>query len=212
MTKIEYRGEKGFYLLENWPEYPDYCSHYCDHERKCSRCELLGRDYNKAIEQCRANGVRIANPELCHTGGTHGLLFTLDGKQIKDGDTFDFPENLRYEKKVIVDMLQTVAILSKVESQESVAGTENEKTSLSIAVSQIVDKYLPQIFRTATESYFLREQERMTMHREICMLSEPHEQESQEEIWEDVEQSFINWEDRYVNTTELSKKYKITRK
>jgi hypothetical protein len=38
------------------------------------------------------DGVRIVNPEVIAKGGTHGLLFTIDNKQISDGDTFQLPK------------------------------------------------------------------------------------------------------------------------
>ena len=50
------------------------------------------------ISEALKNG-EIVNPELVVKGGTHGLLFTLDGKQIRDGDTFDLPGGMGFERE-----------------------------------------------------------------------------------------------------------------
>lgn len=99
MKKIQYHSNK-FWLLENVPEEPKEPAR---HWTKTSEWEEYESKtlpaYRDALEACIAAKKEIVNPELIVDGGTHGLCFTKDGKQIRDGDIFPLPDNVEFERR-----------------------------------------------------------------------------------------------------------------
>lgn len=99
--KILYEQSQ-FWLLRGWPEEPiepvvSELNPFYDEE-------FAG--YCNAIEQCKANKIRIANSELLTLiRFNHGLYWPINNTDrvyptaslIKEGDIFDFPEGLKVE-------------------------------------------------------------------------------------------------------------------
>lgn len=68
------------------------------------RLNMCWREYNIDFEVAKEEAIKnreIKNYELICKGGTNGILFTIDNKQIKDGDIFDLPEVFGFEIKEI---------------------------------------------------------------------------------------------------------------
>lgn len=117
MNKVLFKlieGKGRFFLGRNWPVWnPEKChtNLQCESESERSKEQFCGcwNEYNRAINECISEALKngeIVNPEVIVKGGTHGLLFTLGGKQIMDGDTFDLPEGMGFKKEIEWDTLQ----------------------------------------------------------------------------------------------------------
>lgn len=199
MNKLWFK-DKQWWLLENWPEDLDLHPDQLDanaHPEFAEQIISADKFYHTLIDSSKSNPIRVANPELCHTWGTHGLLFTLDGKQIKEGDIFDFPEGLTYEKKMIsypfetarVDLTDWTAILSRLEEPKidplpTTAGTGTKNEELTIPF--IVDKILPQIHKNGNMQYTTLEIKRIALTQYIAeyasQFTTPDKQEDKPDI------------------------------
>lgn len=98
MNKILYTSGE-FYLLQDWPEEPKLNMIDAFGENRDKKWANPLQSFSQAIEQSKSNKIKISNPELLpvHWVTTDTTSYFLKHQQLKDGDTFDFPDGLRVE-------------------------------------------------------------------------------------------------------------------
>ncbi len=187
MNKILYTSGE-FYLLQDWPD-DDYFKFWKDDIEK----EIEQMKFNKSIEQSKSNKIKISNPELLpvHWVTTDTTSYFLKHQQLKDGDTFDFPEGLKVG--IQTELFKTrpfvnddgdiigydaaevkIAILSE-EDNSHTEGSEEPKDS--------VPEFIPNGFKQCPNDDNLL----CRCDGKCDNIIEPKEEESQEELVKEIE-------------------------
>jgi hypothetical protein len=191
MNKILYTSGE-FYLLQDWPEEPKLNMIDAFGENRDKKWANPLQSFSQAIEQSKSNKIKISNPELLpvHWVTTDTTSYFLKHQQLKDGDTFDFPDGLRVE--IQTELFKTrpfvnddgdiigydaaevkIAILSK---QDNSAHSHTE-VGLTAKIADLVHKCMQ------WQDFEIEGFQMDKFERELKKLLkvEPKEEESQEE-------------------------------
>jgi hypothetical protein len=214
-TGTEWRGYDA-------PEKPDYCTIFtnkypCDgngSEEACKAGYCLCWERMETIEemteQAQSSALVVVNPELLresvfdYSMSLNGNWYNAAGNKLLDG-TFPLPDNLDWE------VLTQVYYVHR--DGEDGWYDENEHMSKTNERRQVLRLFLKE--QKPSECPKCRTKDFDSCHSMHCPVRDPvadQPVESQSDLWDEVDSSYISWPYQTLNVKDLLKHFTLTRK